>query len=75
MALSHCKASDGLAENKVGKAILISPVEMKVPVIGWIDMGFKGLAGVTGGTGTGITIVTGLIDVGMGGTRYWVTGG
>ena len=69
MALSHCEASDGLAENGAGKAILISPVEVEVPVVGWVDMGFKGLTGVTGGTGTGVTIVPGLTDIGMWGNE------
>ena len=59
MALSHHEASDGLAENGAGKAVLISPVEVEVPVVGWIDMGFEGLTGVTGGTGVRVTVVTG----------------
>ena len=69
MALSHHKASDGLAENGAGKTILISSVEVGVPVVGWVDMGFKGLTGVTGGTGTGVTMITGLTDVGMWGNE------
>ena len=62
MALSHCEASDGLAENDAGKAVLISAVE--VPVKGWVDMGFEGLAGFTGGAGVGVMIVMGLADIG-----------
>ena len=69
MALSHCEASDGLAENGAGKAILISPVEVEVLVVGWVDMGFEGLTGVTGGTGVRVTIVTGLTDVGTWGNK------
>ena len=64
MALSHHEASDGLAENGVGKAVLISPVEVEVMVVGWVDMGFEGLTGVTGGAGVRVTIVAGLTDVG-----------
>ena len=63
MALSHHEASDGLAENGVGKAVLISPVEVEVPVKGWVDIRFMGLTGFTGGTGIGVTIVAGLTDV------------
>ena len=65
MALSHHEASNGLAENGPGKAVLISSVEVEVPVVGWVDMGFKGLTGVTGGTGVKVTIVAGLTNVGM----------
>ena len=69
MALSHREASDGLAENGVGKAILISPVEVEVPVVGWVDIGFEGLTGVTGDAGVRVTIVAGLTDVGTWGNK------
>ena len=75
MALSHCDASNGLVENRAGKAILISPVEVEVSVVGWVDMGFKGLTGVTGVTRTGVTIVAGLTNIGTWGNEYLVTGG
>ena len=66
MALSHREASDGLAENGAGKAILISPVEVEVLVVGWVDMG---VTGVTGGARTGVIIVAGFTDVGMWGNE------
>ena len=61
-ALSHCEASDGLAENGASKAVLISIVE--VPVKGWVDIGFEELAGFTGGAGVRVMIVAGLTDIG-----------
>ena len=66
MALSHHEASDGLAENGAGKAILISPVEVEVLVVGWVDMG---VTGVTGGARTGVIIVAGFTDVGTWGNE------
>ena len=69
MPLSHHEASDGLAENGAGKAILITPVEVEVPVVGWVDMGFEGLTGVTGGAKVRVTIVAGLTEVGMWGNK------
>ena len=69
MALSHCEASNGLAENGAGKGVLISPIEVEVLVVGWVDMGFKGLTGVTGGTGVRVTIVAGLTVVGTWGNK------
>ena len=66
MALSHREASDGLAENGAGKAVLISSVEIEVLVVGWVDMGFEGL---TGGTGVRVTIITVLTDVGTWGNK------
>ena len=65
IALSHCKASDGLAENGAGRAVLISVVDMVVPIEDWIDMGFEGLTGFAESTGVGMTIVAGLTDVRM----------
>ena len=62
MALSHCEASDDLAENGAGKTVLISLVEVEVPAEGWVDMGFEGLTGFTGGTGVRVIIVTVLIS-------------
>ena len=50
----------------MGKAILISPVEVEVPVVGWVDMG---VTGVTGGARTGVTRVAGLTDVGTWGNE------
>ena len=37
--------------------------------MGWVDMGFEGLTGVTGGTGVRVTIVTGLTVVGTWGNK------
>ena len=65
IALSHYEALDGLAVNGAGKAILISIMEVEVLVEGWVDMEFKGLTGFTEGVGVRVTIVAGLIDVGM----------
>ena len=70
MALSHYEASDGLAEDGAGKAVLISIVEVEILVGGWVDMGFKGLTGFTGGAGVRVTIVAGLTDIGT-----WGKGG
>lgn len=47
-----------------GKAVLISPVEVEVPVEDWVDMGFERLTGFTGGVGVWVTIVAGLTEVG-----------
>ena len=52
--------------NGAGKAVLISPVEVETPVVGWVDMG---VTGVTGGARTGVIIVAGLIDMGMWGNE------
>ena len=61
IALSHCEASDGLAKNGVGRAILISPVEVEVPVEGWVHMG---LTGLIMGVRSRATLVMGLTDTG-----------
>ena len=55
----------------MGNAVLISPVEVEVPVVGWVDMGVTGGtgAGVTGGARAGVTMVAGLIDMGMWGNE------
>ena len=44
-------------------------MEVGVPVVDWVDMGFEGLTGVAGGTGVKVTIVTGLTDVGTWGNK------
>ena len=55
-----------MAENGAGKAVLISPVEVEVPVVGWVDMR---VTVDTGGARAGVIIVTGLTDVGMWGNK------
>ena len=65
IALSHCEALDGLVENGADKAVLISVVDMEIPVKDWVDMGFEGLTGFTVGVGVGVTTVAGLIEIGM----------
>ena len=71
IALSHCEGSDGLAENGARRAVLISAVD--VVVVGCVDMGFKGLAGPTGGAGVGVTMVAGLINIGTWGKGLLVS--
>lgn len=59
-------ASDGLAEDGAGKAVLISVVEVGVAVGAWVDIGFEGFTGFPKGVGVWVTTVTGLIGTGMG---------